>query len=330
VQRDSLLIQGISIHVSRIRLAWYPFAQPQKQWEMDMVNRRDLLTVMGAAALAGHARPALAADTPVIEWNMHMFSSNVAKFPFSPRGTYKPDVSRLSADPLADYQAHMKAFGIDRALCVHPEPYGDDHTLVLDCLARSSPKQFKGTSMFFPKDEDAPVKLEALVKREPRICSTRFHLHRGNTHYFTSFAEPGVRALWKKAVDLNLVVELDLGPNYARDAGAAIAAFPGCKVLIDHMCNPKTGMIWEYGDVLDLAKYPGVIMKMSGLGYMAEDKPDYESLIPFTRRVIKEFGPSRIVWSGDSPHIADVHMKGHSAADIAKVKGGNLQRLLHW
>jgi hypothetical protein len=140
VQRDSLLIQGISIHVSRIRLAWYPFAQPQKQWEMDMVNRRDLLTVMGAAALAGHARPALAADTPVIEWNMHMFSSNVAKFPFSPRGTYKPDVSRLSADPLADYQAHMKAFGIDRALCVHPEPYGDDHTLVLDCLARSSPK----------------------------------------------------------------------------------------------------------------------------------------------------------------------------------------------
>jgi hypothetical protein len=25
-----------------------------------------------------------------------------------------------------------------------------------------------------------------------------------------------------------------------------------------------------------------------------------------------------------------VHMKGYSAADIAKVKGGNLQRLLNW
>ena len=295
-----------------------------------MVNRRELLTVMGAAALAARTAPALAADTPVIEWNMHMFSSNVAKFPFSPRGTYKPEVSRLLADPLADYQAHMKAVGIDKALCVQPEPYGDDHSLVLDCLARSSPQQFKGTSMFYPKDDDAPAKLEALVKREPRICSTRFHLHRGNTTYFASFAEPGVRALWKKAVDLNLVVELDLGPNYARDAGSAIAAFPGCKVLIDHMCSPKTGTIWEYGDVLDLAKYPGVTMKMSGLGNMAEDKPDYESLIPFTRRVIKEFGPGRMVWSGDSPHIADVHMKGYSPADIARVKGGNLQQLLHW
>jgi predicted TIM-barrel fold metal-dependent hydrolase len=69
---------------------------------------------------------------------------------------------------------------------------------------------------------------------------------------------------------------------------------------------------------------------MSSLGYMADDKPDYESLIPFTRRVIKEFGPNRMVWSGDSTHVADVHMKGYSAADIAKVKGGNLQRLLNW
>jgi predicted TIM-barrel fold metal-dependent hydrolase len=298
--------------------------------DMQDTNRRDLMALMGAAALAGSTNAARAAATPVIEWNQHMFSSNVARFAFSPRGTYKPDVSRLSADPLTDYRAHMKEFGIDRALFVHPEPYGDDHALVLDCLARTAPAQFKGTSMFFPKDDDAPAKLEALVKKQPRICSTRFHLHRGNTAYFASFGEPGVRALWKKAVDLNLVVELDLGPNYARDAGSAIAAFPGCKVLIDHMCNPKTGMIWEYGDVLDLAKYPGVYMKMSSLGYMADDKPDYESLIPFTRRVIKEFGPDRMVWSGDSPHLADVHMKGYSAADIAKVKGGNLQRLLNW
>jgi predicted TIM-barrel fold metal-dependent hydrolase len=294
---------------------------------MTKLDRRTLLAA--GAALA--ASPAVAAARePVIEWNMHMFSSDTARFPFSPRGTYKPDAARLAADPLVAYQAHLKEFGIDRAMFVHPEPYGDDHTLVLDCLSRTSPQQFKATSMFFPKDDDAPQKLEALIKAHPRIASTRFHIHRGNTAYFDSFAEPGVRALWKKAVDLNLVVELDLGPNYARDAGAAIAAFPGCKVLIDHMCNPKTGMIWEYGDVLDLAKYPNVYMKLSGLDYMAADKPYYESLIPFTRRVFKEFGPSRMVWSGGDPKIADAHMKGYSAADIAKVKGGNLQRLLNW
>lgn len=295
---------------------------------MTELDRRTLLAVAGAALAAG---PALAQKkTPVIEWNMHMFSSDTARFPFSPRGKYKPETTRMVADPLVAYQAHLKQFGIDKALFVHPEPYGDDHTLVLDCLARTSPEQFKATSMFFPHDADAPQKLEALVKAHPRICSTRFHLHKGNTFYFDSFADPGVRALWKKAVDLNLVVELDLGPTYARDAGAAIAAFPGCKVLIDHMCNPSTGTIWEYGDVLDLAKYPNVYMKLSGLDYMAKDAPYYESLIPFTRRVIKEFGAKRMVWSGGDPKIAEVHMQGYSAADIALVKGGNLQRLLNW
>jgi predicted TIM-barrel fold metal-dependent hydrolase len=294
-------------------------------------DRRALLALMGAgAAVAGIGGAAADAANPVIEWNMHMFARDTTKFPYGPRATYRPDPAKNPTDPLAAYLAHMKEFGIDRAVIVQPEPYGDDHKLVLDCLARTSPQQMKGTSLFYPKDADAPAKLEALVKAHPRICSTRFHLHSGNKAYFTSFSESGVRALWKQAVDLDLVMELHIGPNYARSAGQCIAAFPGCKVLIDHMANPKTGMIWEYGDVLDLAKYPNVYMKLSQLSYMTSDKPNYESLIPFTRRVIKEFGPDRMVWSGDSPHIVDVHMKGYSAADIAKVKGGNLKRLLNW
>ena len=58
--------------------------------------------------------------------------------------------------------------------------------------------------------------------------------------------------------------------------------------------------------------------------------PAGEAAVVRVRDVIKEFGPDRVVWSGDHPHIAEVHMQGYSAADIAKVKGGNLQRLLNW
>jgi L-fuconolactonase len=296
-------------------------------------DRRAVVAALGAAALAATAPQANAADAAgnvVIEWNQHMFSQNVAKFPYSPRATYRPDAAKNPADPLVAYQKRMKDVGIDKALFVQPEPYGDDHTLVLDCLSRTAPEQFKGTSLFYPRDADAPQKLAALVKAHPRICSTRFHLHRGNTAYFDSFADPGVRALWGKGVDLGLVIELDIGPDAARDAGRAIAAFPGCKVLVDHLANPKTGSPWEYADVLDLARFPNVYMKLSGVGYIADDKPYYESVLPFTRRIIKEFGADRMVWGGDTPQLVDVHMKGYSAADIAKVKGGNLKRLLNW
>ena len=74
-----------------------------------MANRREALTVMGAAMLAGAAGPAAAAGaTPVIEWNMHMFSSNTAKFPFHPNAVYKPDTAKLPADPLPPYEGHLK------------------------------------------------------------------------------------------------------------------------------------------------------------------------------------------------------------------------------
>ena len=297
------------------------------------MDRRHALSLMGGlvgAGVAGLVAPARAADGPVIEWNTHMFSANTAKFPFHPQAVYKPDASSFQADPLVAYEKHMKEAGIDRAILVQPEPYGDDHRLVLDCLHRSPAGKFKGTTLFYPKNPDSPKKLRALARAEPRIVSTRFHAHRGKEMYLDSFAAPYVRALWKAAVDSGLVIELHIGPNYALQAAAAIRAFPGCKVLIDHMCEPKLGTPYEYANVLELAKLPNVYMKISGMDYIANDGPDYRSILPFTTRLIKEFGPDRIVWSGGSPHIADVHMKGYPPADIAKVKGGNLQKLLNW
>src|SRR5262249_8173316 len=144
------------------------------------------------------------------------------------------------------------------------------------------------------------------------------------------FAADYVRALWKQAVDLGLIIELHIGPNYAAQAGDAIRAFPGCKVLIDHMGEPKLGNPYEYANMLELAKLPNVYMKLSGLHYIASDATVFEGVLPFPRRLIKEYGPERVVWSGGSPRIVDIHMKGYPAADLAKVKGGNLQKLLNW
>ena len=70
----------------------------------------------------------------IIEWNTHIFSPDLERYPFHEKASYTPDVSIQPADPLKAYLAHMDQHGIDRAVLVHPEPYGDDHRLVLDCL----------------------------------------------------------------------------------------------------------------------------------------------------------------------------------------------------
>jgi len=266
---------------------------------------------------------------PVIEWNAHIFSPDVAKYPIHPQATYQPDMSKYPADPLGAYLNRMQEEGIDLAVIVHPEPYGDDHSLILDCL-KAEPDRLKGTSLFYPRDPDAPNKLERLVRAEPRMVATRFHAHRGKETYLDSFRDAGVRALWKKATDLGVIIELHIGPDYALQAKEAIKAFPGCKVLIDHLSEPHLGTGVEFANVLDLADLPDVYMKLSGLNHFATDAPYYESAMPFTKRVIEAFGPEKTVWGSGSPKIVDIHMEGYSDDDIDRVKGGNLRRLLNW
>ena len=262
----------------------------------------------------------------IIEWNTHIFHPDQERYPFHPQAAYRPRPPE-AADPLAEYLGRMRAEGIDRAVLVHPEPYGDDHRLILDCLERE-PRRVLGTSLFYPQDRDAPRKLADLVARQPRIIATRFHAHRGKEMYLDSFADRGVRALWEKAVELGLVIELHIGPNYAAQICDVLLDLPDSVVLIDHLAEPHLGNAVEYADVLNLAQFDQVYMKLSGLNHFAQDAPLYESALPFTHQVIRAYGPERMVWGSGTPRLVDAHMEAHAKAERTQVKGGNLEKLL--
>lgn len=265
----------------------------------------------------------------IIEWNTHIFSADTKRYPFHPNATYTPDASRLSADPLADYMAHMAAEGIDRAVLVHPEPYGDDHRLVLDCLAHE-PNRFLGTSLFYPRDPDAPDKLTELVRQQPKIIATRFHAHCGKQAYFDHFEETGVIALWERAANLGLVIELHIGPDYGVQVAGLIQQYPDAPVLIDHLAEPHLGNAIEFAQILALSRFDNVYMKLSGLNHFADDAPLYASAKNFTRLVAEAFGSERMVWGSGTPRIVDAHLDFLSDIERAKVKGENLARLLPW
>ncbi|MCC7263029.1 MAG: amidohydrolase family protein [Candidatus Latescibacteria bacterium] len=263
----------------------------------------------------------------IVEWSTHIFSPDLGRFPFHAQASYRPDVSQAPADPLRAYMEHMDREGITRAVLVHPEPYGDDHRLILECLERE-PERFRGTCLFYPRDPDAPRKLVDLVARQPLLVALRFHAHRGKEEYLDSFADRGVRALWEKALELGLIIELHIGPNYAAQVAEVLREYPESAVHIDHLAEPHLGTPVEYAQVLELAAFPRVQMKIAGLSHFAGDGPLYLSARPFTRRVIAEFGPDRLVWGGGTPRIIDAHMEEYREADRLKVKGGNLARQL--
>ena len=263
----------------------------------------------------------------IIEWNAHIFSPDLQRYPFHPQAAYRPNLSGHPVDPLQVYLDRMAQEGIDRAVLVHPEPYGDDHRLILDCLEREK-KKFCGTCLFYPRDIEAPSKLVALVRQQPRIVALRFHAHRGKEMYLDSFADTGVRNLWEKALELKLIIELHIGPDYALQILEMLEIYPESIVLIDHLAEPHMGNVLEYAHILDLANFDRVYMKLSGLNHFAQDTPLYLSARSFTARIIEVFGPDRMIWGSGHHQIVDAHMDGFSATDISKVKGENLAHLL--
>jgi len=262
----------------------------------------------------------------IVEWNAHMFSSDTQRFPFHELATYTPAEDRLLADPFAAYLRRMGEVGLDRAVLVQPEPYGDDHSLVLDCLQRE-PVRVKGTCLCLPSDPDASQRLTDLVSGQPRLIAQRFHAHRGKANYFDSFHDASVRRLWRRAGELGLVVELHIGPNYARQVADLAREYPDYPVLIDHLAEPHMGTDEEYEQVLALGAFDNVWMKLSGLTHFSEEPEPHLDAKPLVTRVAAAFGPERLVWSSGSPSIVDALLDTWSERDRARVKGENLAQL---
>lgn len=265
----------------------------------------------------------------IIEWIQHLFSSDIARYPFYAQAAYVPGPERLHADPVAAYLENMRRGGIDRAVLVHPEPYGDDHSLVLDALQRE-PERFRAVAHMLPNNPGAAQRLTDLVKRERRFVAARLHLHRGKEMYFDSFEDEDVRAIWRAAADLGLIVELHIGPNVAAQARALIEHFPSVPVLLDHFGEPQFGTIPEFADVLALAECANVHMKLSAIEYLSTQAPLFLPVRSFTRQLAALFGPQRLLWGGDGTAWVHAHLDDWSAADRALVLGGNAQRLLAW
>ena len=219
---------------------------------------------------------------------------------------------------------------IDRAVLVQPEPYGDDHTLILECLDREQ-VYIKGTCLFYPRDPQATIKMERLVRRQPRIIAIRFHATSSLPNiYMDNLDDSGVQSLWKKALELGLIIELHIGPKFALQAAKMINKYPESIVLIDHLAEPHMGNAVEYENVLKLSNFENVYIKISELNHIAEDPPLYLSVKPFIKRVIEAFGPDRMVWSGGTHKILDALMEEYSETERLMVKGNNLARLLNF
>ena len=242
----------------------------------------------------------------IVEWNAHMFSADLERFPLHRDAPYRPE---LEVDPLGQYLSRMEEENIDRGVVVQASTYWDDHRLILDCLRRE-PDRLRGTCLFRSGDDGAPRAMRELVAAEPRIVAWRHYGLGDRGAALVERFDDWVLRQWREASELGLVVELLINGIYAKAAAAAVRRVPDCTVLLDHLCEPHTTSAVEYAHVLDLARFDQVYMKLSGLDHFAPDPPLFESAGRLTARVAEAFGPRRMVWGSGTPGIGDVQRGG--------------------
>ncbi|MHB1357785.1 MAG: amidohydrolase family protein [Anaerolineae bacterium] len=263
----------------------------------------------------------------VIEWSEHLFTYWRDWFPFSPRAPYEPDPESLSRHPVQDYLLTLEQRHIDQAIIVQPEPYGDDHRLVLYALALEQSK-LKASCLFLPSDPLAVDKLECLVGAEPRIIALRFHAFRGRRPYFPDWNDGGVQRLWRRAGELGLAIELHISPDQADGLVHTLDHMPPYPVIIDHLAEPGLGSAQDFLEVLTLARYPHVWIKLSALERLRNELGGDRALKELVGRVADRFGPRRLVWGGGAPEQLVTLFDMFTSDERSLVTGENLARLL--
>lgn len=256
-----------------------------------------------------------------------------------------PDQRVTTVSPACDIpetllRGYMDEHGIRRAVLVQPRFPGEDNSLVADTAARE-PDRYAAVCVVFPMRDDAPSVLEYWVRE--RGCRG-LRLRPTIAAEEPSFGHPASFALWQKAAELNIAVNILARPQHVPAIHRLAERFASVPIIVDHLAHPDvaagvTGAAFQ--SLLGLAKFPNVLLKPTGCSYYSQELYPYADCFPLVQAAFEAFGPRRMIWGSDFPHVllstgyrrslllAERFYSFLSAAERDLLLGGNAARI-YW
>ncbi len=126
---------------------------------------------------------------------------------------------------------------------------------------------------------------------------------------------PDPLTIWRKIVELGLVVScIGSEEEFASaDFRNLVEQLPDLNIIVEHFGRAdrdEEPPFTLFQEVLALAKYPNVYIKLGGLGEIchrpiAYDKPmQFGKIPPFVSMIYDAFGPRRMMWGSDYPPVS--------------------------
>ena len=217
--------------------------------------------------------------------------------PTAPRWTSLPEAPATAELLLED----MDANGVDWTVLVQTSFSTWDNGYVADG-AKRFPDRFVAQGMIDPLDPDN-AKLVAYWMDEHGMTGFRFH----PSYYLTEdptegeiLTKPENAPMFEAIQERRGIVQVHCPADYAAQMDTAVARYPQITWLIDHMMYPLPEMAangWaDYRPVLDLARHPNVLIKISDVHSRSHEDFPYTDMHEVVKLAINEFGAERCMW----------------------------------
>ncbi len=229
----------------------------------------------------------------ILDTHAHIYSRDEKRYPTIDKPLRPPG----GKGSLEDLRRETNENGVTAACIVQVSSfYGFDNRYICDS-AKAAPSWTAGVCTLDPDDPHSPGLLQQ-YKRDYGIRGMRSIAAR-NGH----FDHPGVRALWKTALEEGIVINALSGLQTAPQVDQLVGEFPDLPVVLDHCLNPTIGpqLGATVQQVVKMAQRPNLHAKVSFVPSGSKTGYPCADMHEPCRRIIEAFGPERCIWGSDFP-----------------------------
>jgi D-galactarolactone isomerase len=229
--------------------------------------------------------PKLKAPRGACDTHMHFYSRD---YPALPNTLNPPDAT------VADYAQVQQWLGLERAVVVQPNAYGDDNRLT---MAGVKALGVAARAVVVPKPGISDAALDDFTRNGAR--GIRFMNLHGGTLTFAQMDEMAARV---KPFGWSAIVQLD--GRALPDHEAQLRRLP-LNYVIDHcgkFLEPVTSDSDAFKSMLRLVETGRCWVKIAGqYEFSKSGAPDFEDIGRLMRLLIKA-APERVIWGSNWPH----------------------------
>jgi predicted TIM-barrel fold metal-dependent hydrolase len=265
------------------------------------LTRRSFFVAAGASAIGGlissansvQADVAAAPQPLFIDCHAHLYSADETRYP-PIESPYRPPAG---CGTIAHLRREMANAGVRFATAVQTSSfYRWDNRFIADA-SLANRDVLVGICTLDPDNPQSPELLRQYVQNFDVRGLRSVPAKNGRLD------DPGVDALWSRAEELGITVNVLVNRDKRSELEALVARHPHLPVVIDHCLNLSAGHDLDavLADMLALARLPNLHAKLSFVVTGSAENYPFRDMHQPCRSIIKAFGPERCVWGSDFP-----------------------------